>query len=101
MIIGVPKEIKDNEYRVAMTPGGVHQVVEYGHQVWVETTAGEGSGFSDAQYEAAVPALCRQAVTPGLPRWWSRSRSLNPASMNSCARIWCSLPIFTWRPTSA
>jgi alanine dehydrogenase len=60
MIIGVPKEIKDNEYRVAMTPGGVHQVVEYGHQVWVETGAGEGSGFSDAQYEAAgariVPA---------------------------------------------
>jgi len=53
MIIGVPKEIKDNEYRVAMTPGGVHQVVEYGHQVWVETAAGEGSGFSDAQYEAA------------------------------------------------
>lgn len=53
MIIGVPKEIKDNEYRVAMTPGGVRQLVEAGHQVLVETQAGEGSGFSDAQYEAA------------------------------------------------
>lgn len=53
MIIGVPKEIKDNEYRVAMTPGGARQLVEAGHQVWVETNAGEGSGFPDAQYQAA------------------------------------------------
>jgi alanine dehydrogenase len=53
MIVGVPKEIKDNEYRVAMTPGGVRQLVEAGHEVWVETNAGEGSGFSDAQYQAA------------------------------------------------
>jgi alanine dehydrogenase len=41
MIIGVPKEIKDNEYRVAMTPGGVRQLAEHGHQVWVESAAGE------------------------------------------------------------
>ncbi len=53
MIIGVPKEIKDNEYRVAMTPGGVRQLAESGHQVLVETRAGEGSGFSDQQYESA------------------------------------------------
>jgi alanine dehydrogenase len=53
MIIGVPKEIKDNEYRVAMTPGGARQLVEAEHQVRVETGAGEGSGFSDAQYEAS------------------------------------------------
>jgi alanine dehydrogenase len=53
MIIGVPKEIKDNEYRVAMTPGGARQLAEAGHQVWVETHAGEGSGFPDAQYQSA------------------------------------------------
>ncbi len=53
MIIGVPKEIKDNEYRVALPPGGARQLSEAGHQVLVETGAGEGSGFSDAQYEAA------------------------------------------------
>jgi alanine dehydrogenase len=52
MIVGVPKEIKDNEYRVAMTPGGVRQLTEVGHQVWVETDAGEGSGFPDEQYVA-------------------------------------------------
>jgi alanine dehydrogenase len=53
MLVGVPKEIKDNEYRVAMTPGGVRHLVEAGHQVRVETGAGEGSGFSDGQYREA------------------------------------------------
>ena len=53
MIVGVPKEIKDNEYRVAMTPGGASQLVEMGHTVWVETHAGEGSDFPDAQYQSA------------------------------------------------
>jgi len=53
MIVGVPKEIKDNEYRVAMTPGGIRQLLEAGHQVRVETKAGVGSGFSDAQYRDA------------------------------------------------
>ena len=51
MIIGVPKEIKDNEYRVAMTPGGVQQLVHEGHEVWVQRGAGEGSGFTDEVYE--------------------------------------------------
>lgn len=50
MIVGVPKEIKDNEYRVAMTPAGVQQLVEQGHTVLVETAAGEGSRFTDDQY---------------------------------------------------
>lgn len=53
MIIGVPKEIKDNEYRVAMTPGGVQQLIEAGHHVLVETHAGEGSQFADQEYERA------------------------------------------------
>lgn len=52
MIIGVPKELKDNEYRVALTPGGVQQLVEFGHEVWVETHAGEGSRFTDVEYQA-------------------------------------------------
>ncbi len=50
MIVGVPKEIKDNEYRVSMTPDGVHQLVEAGHTVLVETGAGEGSYFSDEDF---------------------------------------------------
>jgi alanine dehydrogenase len=53
MIIGTSKEIKDNEYRVGITPGGVRQLAQAGHQVLVETGAGEGSGFSDAEYETS------------------------------------------------
>ena len=48
MIIGIPKEIKNNESRVSMTPAGVHELVKHGHTVYVQKTAGEGSGFSDA-----------------------------------------------------
>ena len=53
MVIGVLKEIKGNEYRVAAVPATVHEIVRHGHTVYVETGAGVGSGFSDAQYEAA------------------------------------------------
>lgn len=50
MIIGVPKEIKDNEYRVAITPGGVELLTKMDHRVLVEPGAGAGSGFSDQEY---------------------------------------------------
>jgi alanine dehydrogenase len=53
MIIGVPKEIKDNEYRVSLTPGGAHSLVAEGHGVLVQSGAGEGSGFPDAEYAQA------------------------------------------------
>lgn len=53
MIIGVPKEIKNNENRVAMTPAGVAELKHNGHTVYVQHTAGEGSGFSDDKYIAA------------------------------------------------
>lgn len=53
MIIGVPKEIKNNESRVGMTPAGVYELVKYGHTVNVQTTAGDGSGFFDADYQNA------------------------------------------------
>lgn len=53
MIVGVPREIKDQESRVSMTPGGVRMLCEAGHRVVVETQAGEGSGFGDGEYRAA------------------------------------------------
>jgi len=53
VIIGVPKEIKNHEYRVAMVPAGVRSLVHDGHTVVIETQAGQGSGISDAEYEAA------------------------------------------------
>ena len=52
MIIGIPKEIKNNENRVGMTPAGVATLVRRGHEVFVQHTAGEGSGFADEQYLA-------------------------------------------------
>ncbi|SFM03429.1 alanine dehydrogenase [Salibacterium qingdaonense] len=62
MIIGIPKEIKNNENRVAMTPAGVHSFAEAGHHVLVETSAGEGSGFSDAEYEEAGAKIETEAA---------------------------------------
>ncbi|MGH9174490.1 MAG: alanine dehydrogenase, partial [Vicinamibacterales bacterium] len=53
MIVGIPKEIKDNENRVSTTPSGVSEYVARGHQVLVETSAGIGSGFADGEYLAA------------------------------------------------
>lgn len=50
MIIGVPKEIKNNENRVAVTPAGAKELTKAGHAVYVQSTAGKGSGFSDEQY---------------------------------------------------
>lgn len=53
MIIGVPKEIKTNENRVALTPAGALELTKRKHTVYVQSTAGEGSGFDDDEYEAA------------------------------------------------
>lgn len=53
MIIGVPKEIKNNENRVAVTPSGVVEFTKRGHQVYIQSTAGNGSGFTDDQYKEA------------------------------------------------
>ncbi|MBD2701376.1 alanine dehydrogenase [Spirosoma sp. BT702] len=50
MVIGVPKEIKNNENRVALTPAGVTELRKYGHTVYVQVNAGEGSGFEDEEY---------------------------------------------------
>ncbi len=57
MIVGVPKEIKTHEYRVALLPVGARLLAEDGHQVLVQRGAGAGSGFTDADYEAAGATL--------------------------------------------
>lgn len=53
MKIGIPREIKNHEYRVAITPSGVHELVSRGHEVVIETEAGLGSSFSDRDFKAA------------------------------------------------
>ena len=53
MKIGIPKEIKNNESRVGMSPAGVLELTKLGHQVLVQSTAGENSGFDDEDYHVA------------------------------------------------
>ena len=51
MIVGIPKEIKNNENRVSLTPAGAHELVQRGHTVYIQHTAGINSGFSDEECE--------------------------------------------------
>ncbi len=62
MIIGVPKEIKNNENRVALTPAGAQELIKRGHTVYVETHAGEGSGFSNEEYVKAGAKMIDKAA---------------------------------------
>jgi alanine dehydrogenase len=59
--VGVPKEVKNHEYRVAITPVGVHELVAHGHEVFVQTGAGIGSSIEDREYEAAGAKLLDSA----------------------------------------
>ncbi|MFQ6671810.1 MAG: alanine dehydrogenase [Candidatus Tectimicrobiota bacterium] len=62
MIVGVTKEIKDHEYRVGLTPGGVQELVGAGHTVLAQAGAGAGSGLRDDQYEAAGAVMLSEAA---------------------------------------
>ena len=61
MLVGVPKEIKDNEFRVGLTPGSVAELVHHGHKVLVEKDAGVGAGLPDDEYNAAGATLVDRA----------------------------------------
>ena len=61
MLIGVPKECKDGEFRIGMTPDGVKTLVQRGHQVLVESDAGAGIGFTDSAFEAAGATIAASA----------------------------------------
>ena len=62
MIVGVPREVKDHESRVALTPAGAKSLTEHGHKVLIETHAGEESAFSDDEYQAAGAEIVGEAV---------------------------------------
>jgi alanine dehydrogenase len=66
VLIGVPKEIKNHEYRVGVTPAGVHALVQRGHEVLVESQAGARVGFPDAEYQAAGGR-----IVPTAPEVWA------------------------------
>ncbi len=63
MLVGVPTEIKNHEYRVGLTPAGVRELASHGHQVLVQRGAGQAIGLSDADYEAAGAQLADDAAT--------------------------------------
>jgi alanine dehydrogenase len=62
VIVGLPKEIKDNEYRVGLTPAGVRALTDGEHRVLVERSAGEGSGFEDSLYQRAGATIVESAA---------------------------------------
>ncbi|GGA21982.1 alanine dehydrogenase [Paenibacillus physcomitrellae] len=62
MRVGIPKEIKNNENRVAITPAGVDTLVRAGHEVWIETSAGAGSGFTDEEYQGKGAHVANSAA---------------------------------------
>ncbi len=61
MKIGIPREIKNHEYRVAITPAGVHELTERGHEVIIESEAGIGSSFADEDFKAAGAHILQAA----------------------------------------
>ncbi|MBP6043017.1 MAG: alanine dehydrogenase [Rhodoluna sp.] len=63
MKVAVPAEVKNNEFRVAITPSGVHELVKAGHQVFVQSGAGIGSAISDSEYEAEGATICPDAAS--------------------------------------
>ena len=93
MRIGVPREVKNHEYRVALTPAGVHQLVTAGHNVVIETGAGDGSLITDEDFMAAGAQILGSAdprsgtstswPAPTISCWTSR-----PATPRACGRSW-------------
>ena len=71
MKVGVPTEIKTDEYRVALTPSGVRELVENGHEVLIQAGAGEGSAITDGDYTAQVaPESTSPWVSSGSGARW-------------------------------
>src|SRR5262249_27709780 len=68
MIVGVPKEVKDNEYRVGLVPAGVKALADAGHSVLVQKSAGEGSGITDEEFVRAGAQIAGTAAEV-----WSRA----------------------------
>lgn len=81
MRIGIPKEIKQGESRVGMTPAGVAELIKHGHHVFVQHTAGEGSGFADEAYERVGAE-----ILPTIEEVYAQSEMIikvnNPSSRN-------------------
>ena len=67
MLVGVPKEIKNHEYRVGLTPTSVREMIKHGHEVVVETNAGTGIGAADGEYVSAGATILDTAAGMDMP----------------------------------
>ena len=67
MKVGIPREVKNNEYRVAITPAGVHELVRHGHEVFVEKDAGVGSSIPTRTSSRPAPRSWPPPTTSGAP----------------------------------
>ncbi len=93
MKIGVPRETKDNEFRVGMTPDGARQLVADGHEVLIESGAGVGSGFADAAYAQAGARLVDVAEAFGAPDLVTKVKEPNASEV---ARLRSGQTLFTY-----
>ena len=99
MVIGVPKEVKDHEYRVSVTPDGVRALRQAGHNVWIEPSAGVGSGYSDEDYRSAGATMAEskeQLFQQATLIVKVKSRC-SPNAISSIQARPC-LPICIWHP---
>ena len=92
MLIGIPKEIKNNENRVALTPAGVQSLVAKGHEVLIETNAGLGSGFTDADYEKQGAKIVATAAEA-----WAAELVVKVKEPLAFVKTFYSLPTCTWQ----
>jgi len=83
MLVGVPREIKDNEYRVGIVPSTVRELADKGHQVVIETHAGAGAGFLDADYQSARAEIVPNGITLGRSKFVCPARARNLSQIHS------------------
>ena len=100
MLIGTPKEIKNHEYRVGLTPAAVRELVAHGHEVMVERDAGTGIGLTDDDYRGGRRRDRRQPPTEIFARaeMIVKVKEPQPASARCCAPARCCSPTCTSRP---
>ena len=86
MVVGIPKEVKDHEARVGVTPAGAMALVEAGHKVLLETQAGVQSGFADSEYQDAGAEIAGEAGSGRADPSRSSSRWAPPARQAGAPR---------------
>ena len=101
MIVGVPTEIKTDEYRVALTPAGVRELVEHDHEVVVQAGAGEGSAISDDDYRSQGARILpdAEAVFGEADMIVKVKEPQAPRGGDAGGRATRCSPTCTWRPT--